>query len=184
MNVQPVDLGDEIRQGVESRLDLAPVVLRRPIAREFLGRRKLHALRCIGDRFPFGPSSRADALAQIGKFRFRKRFHFKRADVTALRPYNCTHGFAPLKIRSGTPGVSAATVAAVALQKRRRWRPSVFCMTTSLATDGWNGCAAQWLHKPTGTLADAEVRVNCTKVLVLVGMGVEGISAEPSPLRP
>ena len=33
---EPVDLGDELRQGVELRLDLAPVVVRRPVAREFL----------------------------------------------------------------------------------------------------------------------------------------------------
>ena len=36
VNVEPIDLGDEVRQGVELRLDLAPVVLCRPIAREFL----------------------------------------------------------------------------------------------------------------------------------------------------
>jgi hypothetical protein len=35
MNVQPIDLGDELRQGVQFRLDLAPIVIRRPIARKF-----------------------------------------------------------------------------------------------------------------------------------------------------
>ena len=45
VNVQPIDLGDELRQGVQFRLALAPVVFRRPIARELLNRRELHALR-------------------------------------------------------------------------------------------------------------------------------------------
>ena len=45
VNVQPIDLGDELRQGVQPRLALAPVVFRRPIARELLNRRELHALR-------------------------------------------------------------------------------------------------------------------------------------------
>src|SRR5882724_788913 len=50
MNVQPIDLGDELWQGVQSRLHLPPVVFRPPIACECLNRRELHALRCIRDR--------------------------------------------------------------------------------------------------------------------------------------
>src|SRR5438132_4875968 len=65
MNVEPIDLGDEMRQGVQFRLDLAPVVICPPIAREFLHRRKLHALRWILDRFPLRPLCRAYAPAQI-----------------------------------------------------------------------------------------------------------------------
>ena len=61
MDVQPIDLGDELRQGVQSRLALAPVVFRAPIARERLGRRELHALGCIIDRFPFRPLRVVDA---------------------------------------------------------------------------------------------------------------------------
>src|SRR5439155_4573509 len=41
MNVQSIDLGDELRQGVHFCLDLAPVILCRPIARERLDRREL-----------------------------------------------------------------------------------------------------------------------------------------------
>ena len=68
MNVQPIDLGDELRQGVQSRLDLAPVVFCRPIARERLNRRELYALRCIRDRFPFRPLRRdLNAPAQFGQ---------------------------------------------------------------------------------------------------------------------
>jgi hypothetical protein len=44
MNVQSVDLGDELRQGVQFCLDLAPVILCRPIARQRLHRRELHSL--------------------------------------------------------------------------------------------------------------------------------------------
>ena len=39
MNVQSIDLGDELRQGVQFCLDLAPVILCRPIARQRLNRR-------------------------------------------------------------------------------------------------------------------------------------------------
>ena len=79
VNVQPIDLGDELRQGVQFCLDLAPVVLCRPIARERLHRRELHALRCICNRFPFRPLCRVDAPAQFGEFRFRN-IHLKRAN--------------------------------------------------------------------------------------------------------
>ena len=72
VDVQPINLGHEIRQGVQSRLDLAPVVLGRPIAREFLHRRELGALRLIGDRLPVRPAGRAYASAQFGQFGVRE----------------------------------------------------------------------------------------------------------------
>src|ERR1700736_6109101 len=56
MNIQPIDLGDELRHGVQSCLALAPVVFRAPIARERLSRRELYALGCICYRFPLWPS--------------------------------------------------------------------------------------------------------------------------------
>ena len=71
MNVQPIDLGDELRQGVELGLALAPVVFRRPIAREFLHRRELHALRLICDRFPLRPSGARNASTEIDERVFR-----------------------------------------------------------------------------------------------------------------
>ena len=55
VNVQPIDLSHEMRQGLQFRLDLAPVVFRAPILRECLHGRELHALRRIRYRFPFGP---------------------------------------------------------------------------------------------------------------------------------
>src|SRR5918993_4346287 len=56
VDVEPVDLGDELRQGVQLRLALAPIVLRRPIVGELLHRRELHALGLIGDGLLFGPA--------------------------------------------------------------------------------------------------------------------------------
>ena len=57
----------------------APIVLGRPIARQRLNRRELHALRCIRDRFPLRPPCRVYAPAQFGEFRFRN-IHMKRTN--------------------------------------------------------------------------------------------------------
>jgi hypothetical protein len=67
MNVEPVDLGHELRQRVQSRLDLAPILLFRPMAREFLHRRELSALRAIKDSLAVGPPSRLDASMKINE---------------------------------------------------------------------------------------------------------------------
>jgi hypothetical protein len=83
MNVQPIDLSHELRQGVQFRLDLASVVICRPIAREFLNRRELHTLRHIRDRFPFRPLCPAYVPAQFGKFRFRN-VHMKRTNIQVV----------------------------------------------------------------------------------------------------
>jgi hypothetical protein len=72
VNVQPVDLGDEVRQGFQLRLALAPVVFGPPILCELLHRRELHALLIIGDRFALGPQRLHDAAAQIGQLAFGK----------------------------------------------------------------------------------------------------------------
>ena len=44
VDVQPVDLGEELRIGVQLSFDIAPVVLRRPIARERLDCRRVARL--------------------------------------------------------------------------------------------------------------------------------------------
>src|SRR5579862_888139 len=72
MNVEPVDLGDEMRQGLQLRLALAPIVVIAPILREFPHRRELNALCCIRDRFPLRPFCGVDAFAQVGDLRLRK----------------------------------------------------------------------------------------------------------------
>ena len=71
MNVQPVDLGDELRQSVHLCFDLAPVIVCRPIARECLDGRELHALRLICDGFLFGPAGRGDASSELNERLFR-----------------------------------------------------------------------------------------------------------------
>src|SRR6476646_76523 len=71
VNVQPVDLGLELRQRVQSRFARAPVVLGRPVAREVLYRRQLHTLRPIGDEFPGRPACRIDAAVQLVELALR-----------------------------------------------------------------------------------------------------------------
>ena len=71
MNVDPVDLGDEVRQGFQLRLALAPIVLCRPIPREFLNRRQLHALGLIGDSLLGGPTCRLHAPAEVNEIHLR-----------------------------------------------------------------------------------------------------------------
>ena len=44
VDLDPIDLGGELREGVQPCLALAPVVLLRPVASELLQRRQLHAL--------------------------------------------------------------------------------------------------------------------------------------------
>ena len=69
MNLHPVDVRLELRQGVQRRFDLAPVVIFLPITREFAHRRELHALRCICHRFLLRPLCRGDPPAEV-----RQRF--------------------------------------------------------------------------------------------------------------
>src|SRR6266487_457725 len=65
MNVQSIDLGHKLRQGVHFCLDLAPVIICRPIARERLNRLELYALGLIFNGLLFGPARRCDAGAQL-----------------------------------------------------------------------------------------------------------------------
>src|SRR5262249_37224351 len=58
---------DELRQGVQCRFASAPVVLRRPMAREFLNHRERHALRLIRDGLLLGPVRGRDASAEVGQ---------------------------------------------------------------------------------------------------------------------
>lgn len=72
VNVEPIDLCDELRQSVQLRLDLAPVIIRRPVLRECLARRERHALRLICDGLLVGPPCGRDALAQRLEFGLRE----------------------------------------------------------------------------------------------------------------
>ncbi len=96
MNIEAVDAGDELRQGIEPRLDFAPVVFGGPIARERLDRRELYSLGCILNRFSFRPLCRVYASAQFGKFRFGN-IHLKRTNLIAgyLSANGLGHGALP-----------------------------------------------------------------------------------------
>src|SRR5258708_40176863 len=71
MNVEAVDRRHELWKRIQLCLDLAPTVIRPPIACDFLHRRELYALRFIRDRFPVGPPRRVDAPAQVDERLFR-----------------------------------------------------------------------------------------------------------------
>src|SRR5947199_9796284 len=71
VNVEPVDLRHELRQGIQLRLRLPPVVARPPVAYERLDLRQLRALGPIRDRLPVGPPRSHDALAEVEEFLFR-----------------------------------------------------------------------------------------------------------------
>src|SRR5579863_3339323 len=49
-----------------------------------MSRLQLHALRCVCNRFSFGPICRVDAPAQLGKFRIRKIHLLKRTNSICL----------------------------------------------------------------------------------------------------
>jgi hypothetical protein len=63
VDLHAVDLGRELRQGIQPRFDAAEVVLARPVVGERLERRQLDALRAIVDELLGGPARRRDAPA-------------------------------------------------------------------------------------------------------------------------
>ena len=73
VDVHAVDLRHELREGVQPRLGLPPVVLGRPVAGELFERRELHALRPILDELLGGPARRRDAPAEVGEVGLRAR---------------------------------------------------------------------------------------------------------------
>ena len=93
VDVEPVDLGGELGQGVELRLALAPVVVRRPVAREVLERRERHALRRVRDGLLLRPPRGLNAPPQVGKFRFRN-IYMKRTNriLVSCLLANMSHG--------------------------------------------------------------------------------------------
>jgi hypothetical protein len=67
MNVQPIDLGDELRKRVQLRLAPAPVVFLPPVLREVsASSRVCTPWRRIRYRLPIRPPGRVDAPAQFG----------------------------------------------------------------------------------------------------------------------
>jgi hypothetical protein len=97
VDIQPVDLGDEVRDGVQPRLALAPVVLGRPVASEVLHHRERHALRVILDGLPLGKAGRADARPQVLKLRLGDLDREWSDRGVARRPFghDCHVGYPP-----------------------------------------------------------------------------------------
>ena len=65
VDVEPVDLGDELRKFVEPCLHGPPVVPVDPALRELLHDLELHALRRVADGLVLGPSGLADPAVQV-----------------------------------------------------------------------------------------------------------------------
>src|ERR1035438_9219489 len=89
MNVQPVNLGREVRQGVQFRLTGAPVVLGPPVACELLYQLEPHALRVVGDRLAVSPRRCREPPTQIGDFLFWK-FDTERPDFSFAGHKSCS----------------------------------------------------------------------------------------------
>jgi hypothetical protein len=79
VNVDSVDRRDELRQGVQLRFHLAPVVAAPPVLNQLLQLRQLRALRLIADGFLIGPSRSSNAPAEVIERRLR-HLDFERAD--------------------------------------------------------------------------------------------------------
>ena len=67
MNVEAVDGRHELRKGVQPRLDLPPVVVGPPVARELLELRQWRALGLIRDGFTVRPARRPQTATQVSE---------------------------------------------------------------------------------------------------------------------
>jgi hypothetical protein len=65
VDVDAIDLGDELRQRVQPRLDPSEVVLVQPVLRERLQRLQLNSLRPVFGQLLTRPACRGDALAEV-----------------------------------------------------------------------------------------------------------------------
>jgi hypothetical protein len=97
MDVQTIDLGHELRQSVEPRLSLSPVVITCPVPREFPHRRKLDPLRLIGHELSIRPACRDDAPPEAFKCLLREA-DAERADAPFCR-HARSPGYFSLEIR-------------------------------------------------------------------------------------
>ena len=81
VNVDSVDPGNELRQSVEPRFDLSPVIVGLPVAHQLLHGRERHALRVVIDRLLVWPPHHCEASAKVDEIGFR--------DVDLEWPYWC-----------------------------------------------------------------------------------------------
>ena len=71
LDIHSVNRGHELRQGIQLRLGLAPVVARSPVLHEILDLGQLHALGLVIDRLLVGPPCIRDAPAEVDECLFR-----------------------------------------------------------------------------------------------------------------
>jgi hypothetical protein len=90
VDVDAVDLGDELRQSVQPRLHLAPVIVGLPVANELLDGRELHALRLVGNDLAIRPACRGETAAQIEQI-FLRHVDEERTDCAAYSGLCRTH---------------------------------------------------------------------------------------------
>ena len=67
VDIEAVDLGHELRQGIQLRFRLPPVVAGAPILDERLDLRELYALRLVTDRLRIGPARRLHTPAKVNE---------------------------------------------------------------------------------------------------------------------
>src|SRR5262245_23260423 len=67
VNVHAVDPCHELRQSIELRFDLSPVVVSSPITHQLLEVCELYALRPVIDRLSVGPSRGGNAPAEVNE---------------------------------------------------------------------------------------------------------------------
>ena len=79
VDIEPVDVGDEVRIGEQLRFGAAPIVVVGPVIRELLRGRQADPLRGVVDGLALGPPSGFDAPLEVGEF-FVGRVILERAD--------------------------------------------------------------------------------------------------------
>jgi hypothetical protein len=67
LDIDAVDRRHELRQGIQLRLRLTPVVVGSPVLDEWLDLRELHTLRLIRDGLALGPSRRHHPPPEVGE---------------------------------------------------------------------------------------------------------------------
>jgi hypothetical protein len=71
LDIDAVDRRHELRQGIQLRLRLTPVVVGSPVLDEWLDLRELHTLRLIRDGLALGPSRRHHPSPEVEECLFR-----------------------------------------------------------------------------------------------------------------
>jgi hypothetical protein len=73
VNIQPIDLGQELGETIELRLESAPVVLSLPVVDKRFSILQADTLRPVGDGFRIRPSSSGQSLLQVLNLGVRDR---------------------------------------------------------------------------------------------------------------